>query len=95
MYNIKYEAKVENDLKKIDQSLRIQIFKKIEKISINPEIWDNLTWNLVWYKKVYVNSKKIRIVYKIIDDKIEILIIVIGKRENEKVYKDAFKRINK
>ena len=93
MYNIKYEAKVENDLKKIDQSLRIQIFKKIEKISINPEIWDNLTWNLVWYKKVYVNNKKIRIVYKIIDDKIEILIIVIGKRENEKVYKDAFKRI--
>ena len=93
MYNILYDPKVENDLKKIDQSLRVQVFKKIEKISINPKIWDNLTWNLAWLKKIYVNNKKIRIVYKIIDDKIEILVIAIWKRENSKVYKNAFKRI--
>ena len=93
MYKIIYDKKVNSDLKKIDQSIKKQIFNKIEKISINPEVWENLTWNLVWFKKVYVNNKKIRIVYKIIDDKIEILIIAIWKRENEKVYKDTFNRI--
>ncbi len=93
MYSVKYIKKVEKDLEKLDQKIRIQVFKKIKKISINPEIWNNLTWDLVWLKKVYVDNKRIRIVYKIIDDKIEILVIAIWKRENKKVYKDAFKRI--
>ena len=44
-------------------------------------------------KEIYVDKKKIRIVYKVIDDKIEILIIAIWKRENKKVYFDAFNRI--
>ena len=51
MYKIVYDKRVNNDLKKIDQSIKIQIFKKIEKIAKNPEIWDNLTWNLAWLKK--------------------------------------------
>ena len=93
MYKLNFLEKAKKDIKKLDKSVQVQIIKKLEKISINPEIWDNLSWNLSWLKKVYVNNKKIRIVYKIIDDKIEILIIVIWKRENKRVYKDAFSRI--
>ena len=93
MYKLNFLEKAKKDIKKLDKSIQVQIIKKLEKISINPEIWDNLSWNLSWLKKVYVNNKKIRIVYKIIDDKIEILIIVIWKRENKRVYKDAFSRI--
>ena len=93
MYKINFLEKAKKDIKKLDKIIQNQVFKKLQKISDNPEIWNNLTWELVWYKKVYVNNKKIRIVYKIIDDKIEILIITIWKRENKKIYKDAFKRI--
>ena len=93
MYKLNFLEKAKKDIKKLDKIIQNQVFKKLQKISDNPEIWNNLTWELVWYKKVYVNNKKIRIVYKIIDDKIEILIITIWKRENKKIYKDAFKRI--
>jgi len=93
MYKIKFLEEAKKDIKKLDRTIQNQVLKKLQKISDNPEIWNNLTWELVWYKKVYVNNKKIRIVYKIIDEKIEILIIAIWKRENKKVYKDAFKRI--
>ena len=93
MYKIIFLEKAKKDIKRLDKSIQIQIIKKLTKISENPEVWDNLTWDLVWLKKVYVNSKKIRIVYKIIDDKIEILVIAIWKRENKEVYRDAFKRI--
>lgn len=83
MYKIIYKKEINSDLNKIDQTIKNQIFKKLEKISINPEIWDNLSWNLVWCKKVYVNNKKIRIIYKILDEMIEILVISIWKRENK------------
>lgn len=94
MYKIKYNIHVEKDLSKIDQSIRKQIFNKIEKISENPNIWKHLIWNLSWLKKVYVANKKIRIIYKIIENKIEILIVAIWKRENKLVYKLASNRIN-
>jgi len=97
MYKIKFNELVDLDLSKLDNSVKIKVLKKLQKISENPEIWKNL-WNklglnLSWYKKTYVDNKKIRIVYKIIDDKIEILIIAIWKREDKKVYKKAFRRI--
>ncbi len=59
------------------------MFKKIEQIAINPNIGKDLgnkaNLNLSGYKKVYVENKKIRIVYKIIDEKIEIFIVVSAK----------------
>ncbi len=93
MYKIKYKKEVENDLNKLDKSIRSQVFNKIEKISQNPKIWINLNWELSWYKKVYISKKKIRIIYKIIENRIEILIIAIWKRENNTVYKSVYKRI--
>jgi len=97
MYNLSFHKLVNWDLAKLGQSVKIKVFKKLNQIIKNPEIWKDL-WNrwwldLAWYKKVYVDNKKIRIVYKIIDDKIEVLVITIWKREDKKVYKEAFRRI--
>jgi len=38
--------------------------------------------------------KKIRIVYKIVDAKIEVFVVAIGKRDDMEVYETAFKRVN-
>ena len=95
MYKIDFLPEARIDTKKLDKTVQSQIFKKLQKISKNPKIWKDLSWNLTWYKKVYVDKKKIRIIYKVIDDKIEILVIAIWKRENKRVYKSAFNRIKK
>ncbi|MBW2654749.1 MAG: hypothetical protein JRC91_07400 [Deltaproteobacteria bacterium] len=42
---------------------------------------------------MYADRKKIRIVYKIVEKKILVQIIAIGKRDNMKVYKKAVNRI--
>lgn len=97
MYKIEFLKEVEKDLEKLDYSVKIKVFKKLKILWENPDLWYDL-WNklwmdLSWYKKIYVDNKKIRIVYKIINNEIKILVISIWKRENEKVYKEAFKRI--
>jgi len=93
MYKIKFDKNVDNDLEKLDNTIRNQVFLKLQKISLNPELWQNLSWNLAWCKKVYVHNKQIRIVYKINKKEIEILVIAIWKRDNKQVYKDAFWRV--
>ncbi len=97
MYKIEFLEEVDRDLTKLDHSIKIKVFKKLEQLAQNPLIWKDL-WNkmwldLSWYKKLYVDNKKIRIVYKIIENKITILGIAIWKRDDEKVYKEAFKRV--
>jgi len=98
MYDIVYHEEVEDDLKKLGHNVLVKVLKKIEQIAINPKIGKELgnraNLNLSGYKKVYVENKKIRIVYKIIDEKVEIFIVAIGKRDDMCVYKDANDRIN-
>ena len=42
---------------------------------------------------MYADKKRIRIVYKIIDDKIIVEVIAIGKRDEMEVYKKASQRL--
>ncbi|MBN2824223.1 MAG: type II toxin-antitoxin system RelE/ParE family toxin [Campylobacterales bacterium] len=97
MYSINYHEEVEKDFKELGRATTLLVLKKIQKIAQNPIIGDDLgnkaNINLSGYKKVYVDNKKVRIVYKIIDDKIEIFVVAIGKRDEMEVYQKAFKRI--
>ncbi len=97
MYTIVFHEDVDNDLKEIGHTSALLVFKKLKQIAINPKIGQDLgnkaNLNLSGYKKVYVDKKKIRIVYKIVDDKIEVFVVAVGKRDEMAVYKTASSRI--
>jgi len=97
MYKIEFHAEVDKDLKELGKSTAILIFKKLNQLAKNPVIGEDLgnkaNINLAGYKKVYVNNKRVRIVYKIIEDKIEVFVVAVGKRNDMDVYKKAEKRI--
>lgn len=51
--------------------------------------------DLTGFRKVKLKSIGIRIVYKVLNDKVEVAeIITIGNRADEEVYKEAFERID-
>lgn len=97
MYSIEYHEQIEDDLKKLGNSLSIKALKKIQQIAKNPtigkELGNKANLNLTGLYKVYIDNKRVRIVYKINNDKIEIFIIAIGNRNDMEVYKKANKRI--
>ena len=96
MYEIKYHPLIEKDLKQLNNSIRIEVFKKIKKIQKSPklgiELGNKNGLNLTGLKKMYVVKKHIRIVYEIIENIVVIKILAIGKREDMEVYKQAEKR---
>lgn len=97
MYTIIYHEDVKKDLKRLGHSISLQVMKKINKIAQNPYLGDELgnkaNIDLVGFRKVYVDNKKVRIVYKIVNDKVEIFIVTIGKRDDMEVYKKASSRM--
>jgi len=84
-------------------SKRINFLKDRTKFGINLEV-NNFSANYLineyigndiqgnTYRKIYVDKKRIRIVYKIFEERILIQIIAVGKREGMNVYQKASKR---
>jgi len=96
MYEIKYHPLLEEDLKQLNNSVRIEVFKKLQKIQHSPELGKSLgnknNMNLTGLRKVYVSKKKIRIIYEIVNNILVVYILAIGKREDMEVYKQAEQR---
>ena len=63
MYTIIQHPLVEKDLKELDNSLRILVFKKLKQIQKSPQmglpLGNKNNMNLSGLKKVYVNKKKL------------------------------------
>ncbi len=96
MYTIEYHPLVEDDLRKLGNRVAIKVLKKIEAIARNPEsgvrLGNKAQFNLSGYRKIYVDNKKVRIVYKVIENKITVFVIAVGKRDDMDVYRTASKR---
>lgn len=95
-YKVLFHTEAKKELDSLDNSIRSIVLKQILKIQETPEIGDMLGnkagMDLSDFRKMYAFKKKIRIVYKIINDELIVYIISIGKRDKSKVYEDSIRR---
>jgi len=96
-YNIVLKEEANEDLSTLSHNQKILIFKQFEKLKTSPQLGINLGkkvgYDLSGYKKMYANKKQLRIVYKVIENKIIVEVIAIGKRDDLEIYKKASKRV--
>lgn len=80
----------------LDGHLRKLVAKQLLKIETQPLLGKPLGnkqgFDLTGYRKLYVDSKRVRIIYTITEKTVTISIIAIGKRNKMRVYKNAFDR---
>ena len=84
------------DLTKLSKSQRTLVFKQFKKLQTSPELGALLGnksgYNLSGCRKMYVDKKKIRIVYTILEAIITVEVISVGKRDDMAVYGKAGER---
>ena len=95
-YNILFHPKASQEFLKLDGHLKKLVAKQLKKIESHPTLGKPLGnkagIDLTGYRKLYVDNKKVRIIYEIIEEKITVFVIAIGKRNEMIVYRDAFNR---
>ena len=95
-YKIIIHPEASKEIAALDHRVRLLVFKQIKKLSQMPGLGallgNKMGMNLSGFRKVYVDRKRIRIVYKIIEELILVQIISVGKREGMHVYEGAAKR---
>ena len=90
------------DIKKLDGSKRQIVAKAIEKVLSNPfpqdkggygkPLGNKAGLNLTGYLKIKLKGSGIRIVYRLVEVKGKMVVVVVGSREDDEVYKIAAKR---
>jgi mRNA interferase RelE/StbE len=91
-----FHPEVKNDINNLDGSVKNRLKKILKKIKRAPKLGKPLgnqgNIDLSGCLKVYFYKKKYRVVYELIETD-KIIVWAIGRREEEVVYMDAYKRI--
>lgn len=96
MWAIKFHPLVlKEDFRKIDPENQRQIFRQIvKKLSINPEAYGKaLSGELHGYWRLKTGD--FRVIYRILKDRVEVLVVKIGIRRDFEVYEKFLLRLKK
>jgi mRNA interferase RelE/StbE len=94
MWKVHFHPQVhEEDLPSLDKPVRQRILKAIQKkLTTHPKDYGSpLHGNLFGYWKLRVDDY--RVVYRMNDDRLEVLVIKVGIRRNVEVYETVLKRL--
>lgn len=102
MWEVKYLKAALTDLKKLDHSQRVEVFKKINRTAENPlpqneggygePLGNTKIARLSGYCKIKLLKLGLRVVYRLEMKDETMRIIVVSARSDEEVYKIAQKR---
>ncbi len=99
-YQIEFIVEAAQDYTSFDGNVKKKVDKKLETLSKNPFLGEYLgnkfDIDLTGFYKLYVDNKKIRIVYRLLREEIEIIEVWgIGKRDKEEIYRLISHRLKK
>lgn len=91
-YNLKFHQKALKEWEKLDSAIKEQFKKKIKERLGNPKV---LKDQLSGYDNVYkikLRSSGFRLAYEVKDEEIVVIVLAVGKREDNKIYEMLKKR---
>ena len=99
-----YLPEAQDDLKRLDGSVRLRVLKALDKVAANPlpssgsepgygkPLGNKDGTDLTGLLKVKLKRDGVRIVYKLEERDGVMLVIVIGARSDDEVYREAARR---
>jgi mRNA interferase RelE/StbE len=99
LYSVQLIAEARVDFQNLDKGRKLLVAKMLKQLESNPYKGEHLGnkagINLTGYYKLYVDKKKIRIVYTVVEKEIVVRVIAIGPRQGMVVYREAIVRLGK
>ncbi|MFM9992350.1 MAG: type II toxin-antitoxin system RelE family toxin [Burkholderiaceae bacterium] len=94
-YSLEFHVLALKEWKKLDGAIRSQIQKALKNRLQDPKVPSaKLRGDLQNAYKIKLRDVGYRLVYQVIDQRLVIVIVAIGRRDNEEAYLTAAKRIN-
>ena len=91
-YKLKFLLTALKEWKKLDPTIQGQLKKKLKERLQDPYVEASLLHGFENHYKIKLKASGYRLVYEVIKKEIVVLVIVVGKRDKNQVYKKAAQR---
>jgi len=91
-YSLEFKPKALKEWKKLDHSIKMQFHKKLKERLENPHVPHSKLSGFKSVYKIKLRSSGFRLVYEVIEEKVVVMVLTVGKREDGAVYRDLEKR---
>lgn len=92
-YSIEFIPSSEKEFRKLALDLRKQFIEKLKERAENPRIESAKLRGMKDCYKIKLRNVGYRLVYQVIDERIVVKVIAVGKRERNDVYNNAQRRL--
>lgn len=91
-YILKFIPTALKEWGKLDTSVQTQLKKKLSERLENPHVPASQLYGFPNHYKVKLRASGYRLVYEVLEQEICVMVIAVGKRDKQDVYKKAKKR---
>lgn len=91
-FSVEWDPKALKELRALDASLRLQLLRKLQERQGNPRVPADALHGLRDCYTIELRTAGYRLVYRVEDQRIVILVLAIGKRERQAAYERAARR---
>jgi mRNA interferase RelE/StbE len=92
-FNLRFKEQALQEWHNLEPTIREQFAKKLRTLKENPRIDSARLSGMKNCYKIKLRKAGYRLVYEVREQEVVILIVAIGKRERNEVYKTAAKRL--
>lgn len=92
-YFLDFDERALKEWRKLGSTVREQLKKKLAEVLESPRIEANKLRGMPNCYNINLLSSGYRLVYQVIDEKVVVFVISVGKRERSEVYSEAVKRL--
>ncbi|BAN50575.1 type II toxin-antitoxin system RelE/ParE family toxin [Metapseudomonas resinovorans] len=93
-FNLEFNVKALKEWNKLDSTIRLQFAKKLKERLDLPRVESDRLKGLPDCYKIKLRSVGYRLVYEVVDQRLVVTVIAVGKRERSEVYDSAKKRVD-
>lgn len=93
-YELEFDKNALKDWEKLGHTIQQQLKKKLKKLLENPKIPANKLSDMPDCYKIKLRSSGYRLIYQVIDERVVVLVVAVGKRERQQVYDTAKDRLD-
>jgi len=92
-YALEFNAQALKEWGKLGNTIQLQFAKKLKERLENPRVEADRLLAMPNCYKIKLRSIGYRLVYEVIDNRLVVIVIAVGKQERSKVYGSATKRL--
>ena len=92
-YSLEFKESALKEWRKLDSSLREQFKKRLAERLEEPRVESARLSGMPDCYKIKLRSARYRLVYQVFDDRVVVVVVAVGKREHDLVYRLAKERV--